>query len=92
MSSGPGDQSYESETLLYPSICVVHERLIVRYQDATELDRFLEVIGIDSIFRKGIDPSNNVPPGPPESFHKLPANVVVGVERETTSHASASAK
>jgi len=62
--------------------------VIVRHENAAELDGFLEVLGIQSILREGIDPSNNVPAGPPKSFHKLSTDVVVGVERETPSHAS----
>ncbi len=67
----------------------IHEGLIVRHENAAELGGFLEVLGIQSIFREGIDASNHVPAFSQKSFHESSADVVVRVEREANSHANA---
>src|SRR3990172_5397238 len=66
----------------------IHEGLIVRHENAAELGGSFEGLGIHSVFREGIDTSNNVPAGAPESFYKISVEVVVGVEGEA-SHANA---
>ncbi|HXV65035.1 MAG TPA: hypothetical protein VEK15_30350, partial [Vicinamibacteria bacterium] len=65
----PGDHSLESATLLNPLMSDVDEGLIVRHQNAAELNRFFEVHGIWSSLGKRIDSSDNVLAGSPESLY-----------------------
>ena len=76
-------RSNESGTMFSPN----NQKLIVRHQSTAEFRSFLEVLTIRSIFRESIDSSNNVPACSSKSFHEIPMDVIVGVEREATSHA-----
>ncbi len=81
----------EQDEPFHPDYPIVHltPDSVVRHESAAELRSFLEVLGIRSIFRQGIDASSHVPACSRKSSHESSADVVVRVEREATSHASA---
>lgn len=66
----PRDHPLEETAFFQPLMSNIYERLVVRHQNAAELRGLLEVLRIQSIFRKSIDTSNNVPACSPKSFYE----------------------